>query len=217
MNTLIIKHRLCGSQISRLVGKLIVANGATFAWGDFRGLRLSRASFRNSKFPFADFERSDLSYADLRSADLRNANLAFADLQSADLRGAQLRNAVLRGANLHAVTIEHRFIETAFVDFVDIIERYSLWKDLPWLLNQLVTGQVCGSLLRGRCVGIIGMAVKCTPLAEPGRVFAIADAIGRPVNWSNPCEKFFLNIDLGHTPETNEFSRIATDWCRQLM
>lgn len=82
---------------------------------DLAGLKLSKASFSNSKLIGSNLERAvlyrtnfynanlaqaNLRDADLRKAELYKANLKNADLQGADLRGANLAESILKDANL---------------------------------------------------------------------------------------------------------------------
>jgi hypothetical protein len=95
------------------------------AW--LKGVDLSSAVLRESRFnaanlsfanlSFANLAGADLSFANLQQAKLNGANLTQANLTYAELRDADLRNADLRGAQLSAATlIGARLDEAIWVD-----------------------------------------------------------------------------------------------------
>jgi hypothetical protein len=141
----------------------------------------------------ADLRGADLRGADLRGADLRGADLSDADLRGADLSGADLRGADLRGADLTPI-------------------RDDLWavlsgapREVEGLRLALIEGRVDGSTYQGECACLVGTLAKVAhadwdalPLVKP--------------NSSRPIERFFMGINKGDTPETNQVSKLVLEW-----
>jgi hypothetical protein len=136
--------------------------------------------------------------ANLRGANLRGADLRGADLRGADLRGADLGGANLRGANLRGA------------DLAPI--RDDLWavlsaapSEVPGLLAAIREGRIDGSTYEGECACLVGTIEHVAGAAH--NTLPILKA-----NSSRPAEMFFLSINKGDTPETNQFSKLAADW-----
>ncbi len=79
---------------------------------------------------------------------------------------------------------------------------------MPALIDALKNGRVSGSTYDGDCsclVGTIATARGCSY----GEIETL-----KP-NSSRPAERFFLGINKGDTPETNQFSALAVQWCQE--
>ena len=154
----------------------------------------------------ASLSDADLSGADLSDANLRGANLRGADLSDANLRGANLRGANLRGADLSDASLSDANLTPIRDDIWAVIS--SAPSEVSALIDALKNGRVDGSTYSGDCsclVGTIAIARGCSPLA--------IDSL-QP-NSSRPAERFFLGINKGDTPETNQFSALAVQWCQE--
>jgi len=172
--------------------------GADLGGADLGGADLRGANLRGANLCGADLGGANLGGADLRGADLRGANLCGADLGGANLGGADLRGADLRGADLRGANLQPI--------------RDDLWAvlssapaEVPALLEALRSGRVNGSTYEGECaclVGTIANAHGCAYDALP----TLKPNAGRPA------ERFFLGINTGDTPATNQFSKLAEEW-----
>ena len=139
--------------------------------------------------------------ANLEGADLEGADLKGADLEGADLEGAYLEGANLEGANLEPI-------------------RNDMWAalslapmEISALRAAIVEGKIDGSAYKK--AGLDGVECGCFV----GTMEISAQKGGRPMNLcrneSRPIERFFLGINLGDTPETSQFSKIALGWLDQ--
>ena len=124
------------------------------------------------------------------------AYLAGANLARAYLAHANLAHANLAGANLAPV-------------------RDDLWavlsaspREVEGLRLALVEGRVNGSMYSGDCACLVGTLANVARLPYDGL------PVLKP-NSDRPAERFFLGINEGDTPETNQFSRIALKWVDQ--
>jgi hypothetical protein len=123
--------------------------------------------------------------------DLRDANLSDADLSGADLSDANLSDANL----------------TPIRDDIWAVIS-STPSEVSALIDALKNGRVNGSTYSGDCsclVGTIATARRCSHEAIETL---------KP-NSSRPAERFFLGINKGDTPETNQFSALAVQWCQE--
>jgi hypothetical protein len=126
-------------------------------------------------------------------ADLGDANLREANLRGADLRDANLRGANLGDANLAPI-------------------RDDLWAvlsaapaEVPGLLTAIREGRIDGSTYEGDCACLVGTLEHVA--GAPHNTLPLLKA-----NSSRPAEMFFLSINRGDTPETNQFSQLAAAW-----
>jgi Pentapeptide repeats (8 copies) len=138
-------------------------------------------------------------YAALKSgANLRDADLSGADLRDADLGGADLRGADLSGADLRDA------------DLAPI--RDDLWAvlsaspaEVPGLLTAIHEGRIDGSTYEGECACLVGTLEHVA--GAPHNTLPLLKA-----NSSRPAEIFFLSIERGDTPATNQFAALAAAW-----
>ncbi len=106
-------------------------------------------------------------------------------------------DADLRGADLYKLPTD--FINQCSRDILFILQ--SLKKEMPFLKERLIAGEVDGSQYEGECACLIGTLAngdgglekvcKAIPFYEKGT--------------QNMGETWFLNIRKGDTPENNEF------------
>ena len=122
--------------------------------------------------------------------------LRGADLSGANLRGADLRDADLSGADLLPI-------------------RDDIWavlssapREVPAVIAALKAGRVDGSTYSGECSCLVGTIAR-------QREVSVGDLESLKPNSSRPAERFFMGIRRGDTPETNQFSALALEWCEQ--
>ena len=155
----------------------------------------------------ANLSSANLSSANLSSADLRSANLSFADLSSANLRSADLRSADLCFADLSSANLRsaknlpQSFINQCSRDMLFIFQ--SLPKELPFLRDKLVKGEVDGTQYKGNCACLIGSLGNAD-----GGIDKVCEVIPYyDKGLHNFGEQWFWNIKIGDTPENNDFAK----------
>ena len=179
-------------------------------------LTLLKAVASNSNLRSADLSGADLRSAVLRGAVLRGADLSGADLRSADLSGADLRSAVLRSADLSGAVLRSADLRSADLRSADLTPiRDDIWAvlssaptEVPGLIDALKNGRVNGSTYTGDCACLVGTIANI-------RNTSYSNIRGLKPNSSRPAERFFLGINTGDTPETNQFSKLALEWCEE--
>jgi uncharacterized protein YjbI with pentapeptide repeats len=151
------------------------------------------ANLRGAYLQDADLQDADLQDADLQDADLRVANLQGANLQGANLQGANLRGANLRDANLTPIRD----------DFWAVLSAVPC--EVLALRAALATGRVDGSTYSGDCACLVGTIANA-------RGCDYSDLGALKANAARPAERFFLAINRGDTPATNQASKLAVEW-----
>ena len=120
------------------------------------------------------------------------ANLSFADLSSANLRSADLRSAK---------NLPQSFINQCSRDMLFIFQ--SLPKELPFLRDKLVKGEVDGTQYKGNCACLIGSLGNAD-----GGIDKVCEVIPYyDKGLHNFGEQWFWNIKIGDTPENNDFAK----------
>ena len=74
--------------------------------------------------------------------------------------------------------------------------------EVPGLLAAIREGRVDGTAYTGQCACLIGTIANLRGVAP--------ENIG--TDSSRPAEQWFLNINVGNTPATNTFARLAEEW-----
>ena len=172
--------------------------GANLGGADLGGADLGGANLRG-----ADLGGADLGGANLRGADLGGANLRDADLRGADLRGADLRGADLGDANLRGADLGDANLAPIRDDLWAVLSAAP--SEVPGLLAAIREGRIDGSTYEGECACLVGTIEHVA--GAPHNTLPIL----KP-NSSRPAEMFFLGINQGDTPETNQFAQLAADW-----
>jgi hypothetical protein len=150
--------------------------------------------------------------ADLRDADLRDADLRDANLQGADLRDADLRDANLQGANLWGVDLRGVDLRSAKNDDIkkDFFERLILAKaEVPGLYDAIMNGKIDGSAYEGEC------ACFCGTVANVRKEKYKELTCGLKPDSNSPTELWFLAINKGDTPQSNQISDITREWIEE--
>jgi len=134
-------------------------------------------------------EGSNLSGSDLSDSNLRGSNLSGGNLRGSDLRGSNLR-----GSNLTPIRD----------DIWSILS--SAPKEVPGLISAIKSGKIDGSTYVGSCACLVGTIANLRNVDK-------CAMDGLSPNASRPAERFFMGISEGDTPETNQFSKLALEWC----
>lgn len=74
------------------------------------------------------------------------------------------------------------------------------------LIAALKEGRIDGTAYEGECACLVGTIANIRHVSKNG-------LNGLMPNSSRPVERFFLGINKGDTPETNQFSKLALEWC----
>ncbi len=157
----------------------------------------------------ADLSGAYLSGANLRDANLRGANLRDAYLSGANLSGAYLSGAYLSGANLSGAYLSGANLRDANLqqfkaDFFDVLLRAPA--EIAGLRSALIGGRVDGSTYSGECACLVGTIANVRQ--------ANYESLGNGIspNSGRPAEQWFMSINKGDTPETNNVSKITVEW-----
>ena len=141
-----------------------------------------------------EFEKENNTLKDtVVEANLRGANLYEANLYEANLRGANLREANLW-------QLPRDFINQCSRDILSIFNYLS--KEVKFLKEKLVEGEIDGSQYQGDCACLIGTLAN-----GDGGIEKVCQAIPfYEKGTHNFGEMWFLNIREGDTPENNQFA-----------
>ena len=185
---------------------------------NLKGANLEGAYLEGANLEGANLEGAYLEDAYLKDAYLKDAYLKDAYLKGANLKGAYLKGANLEGANLEGANLEGAYLEGANLKGAYLKDanlqpvRDDFWailcaspREVPALRLALVEGRVNGSTYSGECACLVGT------IANAAHVAYTALPLLKP-NSNRPAERWFLAINKGDTPETNEFARIAVEW-----
>ena len=181
-------------------------SGADLRGADLSDTNLSDANLSDTNLSGANLSDANLSGANLSDANLSDTNLSDANLSGANLSGANLSDTNLSDTNLSDANLSDANLTPIRDDIWAVIS--SAPSEVSALIDALKNGRVNGSTYSGDCsclVGTIAIARGCSPLA--------IDSL-QP-NSSRPAERFFLGINKGDTPETNQFSALAVQWCQE--
>jgi hypothetical protein len=181
---------------------------------DLRGANLGDADLRGADLRGADLRGADLRGANLRGADLRGANLRGADLRGANLRGADLGGADLRGADLGGANLRGADLGGADLgeikkDFFKVLE--AACGEVLGLYDAIQRGKVNGSSYTGECACLVGT------IANIRHEDYGALKIDLRPDSSRASEKWFLAIQTGDIPQSNQVSAITAGWMREWM
>ena len=167
----------------------------------------SSANLRSANLCSANLRFADLRSANLCSADLRFADLRFADLRSADLRSANLCSANLRSADLRSadlkdiINLPQSYINQCSRDILFIFR--SLKKELPFLKEKLLAGEIDGTQYEGKCACLIGTLAKAN--GEINKVCQTITFYDKGLH--NFGEQWFYQIKKYDTPDNNFFAK----------
>lgn len=143
------------------------------------------------KFEIRNRWSGDVKYTCELSADV--------DDNSYSMRlGFAVRKAVAEKADLSDADLQ-----PIRADFYDVLA----WapSEVPALIEAIKSGRVDGSTYQGECACLVGTIANVRGVNYE----SLEHASYRPI------ERFFANIRLGDTPETNQSSAIAVDWTQE--
>ena len=126
------------------------------------------------------------------SANLRSANLCSADLRSADLRSADLKDII---------NLPQSYINQCSRDILFIFR--SLKKELPFLKEKLLAGEIDGTQYEGKCACLIGTLAKAN--GEINKVCQTITFYDKGLH--NFGEQWFYQIKKYDTPDNNFFAK----------
>ena len=182
-------------------------------------LTLLKAIAEYSDLRDSDLSGSDLSGSDLSGSDLRGSNLRDSDLRGSNLRGSDLRDSDLSGSDLSGSDLSGSDLSGSDLSGSDLRGsdltpiRDDIWailssapKEVSGLISAIKEGRIDGSSYIGTCACLVGTIANI-------RVVDKNSILGLSPNPSRPAERFFLAINEGDTPETNQFSKLALEWC----
>ena len=150
------------------------------------------------------FYRANLRYADLSYANLSSADLSYADLRSANLSSANLSSANLRSANLRSAKyIPQSYINLCSRDILFILSH--LKKEVPFLREKLIKGEVDGTQYEGKCSCLIGSLDN----ADGGIEKVCAAIPFYEKGLDNYGEQWFFQIHKGDTSKNSFFAKHA--------
>ena len=167
---------------------------------------LSDANLSGANLSDADMSRANLIGANLSGADMSRANLSDANLIGANLSGADMSRANLIGANLIGATLSGANLTPIRDDIFAVLSAAPA--EVPALIEALKSGKVDGSTYEGDCCCLVGTIANAK-----GCEYRFIETI-KP-NSSRPAERFFLGINKGDTPDTNQFSALALQWAEE--
>jgi uncharacterized protein YjbI with pentapeptide repeats len=189
-------------------------SGADLSGADLSGANLSDANLRGADLSVANLRGANLSDANLRGANLRGANLSVANLRGADLRGADLSGADLSDANLSGADLSGADLSGANLsdanlsviraDFFDVLLRAP--REIAGLRAALIAGRVDGSTYEGECACLVGTIAH----VRGGQYNALGN--GLMPDSDRSIERWFMGINRGDTPETNQVSAKTVEW-----
>jgi uncharacterized protein YjbI with pentapeptide repeats len=191
-------------------------SGADLHYVNLSGADLSDAELKDANLSNSDLSGADLSDANLSGADLHYVNLSGADLSDAELKDANLSNSDLSGADLSDANLSGADLHYVNLSGAELLPiRDDIWAvlssapaEVPGLIDALKNGRVDGSTYEGTCSCLVGTIAKVR-----GVNFERLGSLSP--NYDRPAERFFMGINQGDTPETNQFSKIAVGWCEE--
>ena len=82
---------------------------------------------------------------------------------------------------------------------------------MPALRDALVEGRVNGSTYEGECACLVGTIANARGVRFNDLGHGLTPCVTRPA------ERWFLGIQRGDTPDTNQISRITVEWVDEFL
>jgi hypothetical protein len=213
----------CEADSMKLAVELAIKNNANLSSANLSSADLSSANLSSADLSSADLRWANLSSANLSSANLSSANLRWANLSSADLRWANLSSANLSSADLSSADLSSADLSSANLSSADLSSADLRWaeqvfiRDDIWavlscapsevsgLRQALIEGKIDGSCYEGNCACLVGTIANV-------RGCGYTEISALKPNSSRASERFFMGINKGDTPETNQISKQVLIW-----
>jgi uncharacterized protein YjbI with pentapeptide repeats len=171
---------------------------------DLRGSNLSDSDLSNSNLRDSDLSCSDLSGSNLRGSDLRGSNLSNSNLSYSDLSNSDLSCSDLSGSDLSGSDLSGSDLAPIRDDVWAVLSSAPM--EVAGLIESIKAGKIDGTTYEGECACLVGTIANIRHVGK-NQLGALLP------NSSRPAERFFLGINKGDTPETNQFSKLALEWC----
>jgi uncharacterized protein YjbI with pentapeptide repeats len=136
----------------------------------------------------------------------RGSNLSGSNLSGSNLSGSNLSGSNLRGSNLSGSNLSGSDLTPVRDDFWAVLSAAP--REVAALREALLAGKVDGSSYEGDCACLVGTIAHAAHCRYNGLPILKPDS-------SRPAERFFLSIDEGDTPATNQVSKIVLGWLDQ--
>jgi hypothetical protein len=183
-------------------------DGARLDGARLDGARLDGARLDGASLVGASLDRARLDGASLVGASLDGARLDGARLDGARLDGASLDRARLDGASLVGARLDGARLDGARLDFI----KHDLWgvllhskHEVSGLVTALQEGRVDGSVYEGPCACLVGTLANVRGCRH-------TEIPGLQPDSSRPAEIWFMGINKGDSPESNQIVKITLDW-----
>ena len=182
-------------------GKRANLYGAPLGEENLIGVDLTRANLANADLEGAYLIRANLTGANLDYADLVDADLTDATLTDATFTGARLLKVNLTGANLRAANL-------AEIKDNMIAAIIHLPYQIPFLRQSLLDGKINGATFYELRECLAGTMARACDM--DWQEFRRKEPM--PINPWSPRERWFLAINEGDTPATNQVAAITLEW-----
>lgn len=127
----------------------------------------------------------------------------------AALEQAIQKRVNLRGSNLSGSDLSDSNLRHIRADFFDVLLRAP--HEVPALRDALVEGRVNGSTYEGECACLVGTIANARGVRFNDLGHGLTPCVTRPA------ERWFLGIQRGDTPDTNQISRITVEWVDEFL
>jgi len=161
----------------------------------------------------SDLRGSDLRGSNLRGSDLRGSDLRGSDLSDSNLSGSNLSGSNLSGSDLRASDLRRSDLLPIKQDFFDVL-LHGL-PEIAFLKKNLIEGKIDGSTYDGECACLSGTLYNGATANNGEKETLIKQNILNCRDSFRPIERFFLAINKGDTPQTNQFSKLALEWLEE--
>jgi uncharacterized protein YjbI with pentapeptide repeats len=190
---------------------------ADLSYADLSYANLSSANLRSADLSYADLSYANLSSANLSYANLSSANLSSANLSSANLSYANLSSADLSYANLSSANLRSADLRSADLSYAelgdikkDFFKRLFIAKDeCEGLYDAIIRGKINGSSYFGECACFVGTIAK---IRKEGHEHL---GIKLKPDSASATERWFMGIATGETPQSNQVSKITSEWIEE--
>jgi uncharacterized protein YjbI with pentapeptide repeats len=209
---------LTGANLTRADLTRANLTGANLTGANLTGANLTRANLTRANLTDADLTGADLTDADLTDADLTGANLTRANLTGANLTDADLTDANLTRANLTDADLTRANLTDADLTDANLtVFKHDVWAvllkakhEIAGLKQAIKDGKIDGSTYSGDCRCLKGTIAACK-----GPEYNEDNLPGLVADSSEPCERWFMQLSPGDTPENNGVAKLTLEWIEE--